>query len=253
MKMIFRTLLTTLLLLVFIQVTESQSECVPDGGDCTRDCECCGEKSGTICIQRAKDRAPKCFRSNCKQVGHVCLDNSECCSQMCKDGNCKGKIFERVTKKYVFVDLLSKDDIKAVADLNIDNEVRKLSSGDLVKYNSATSTIKIITVGEIIAVHTMPSVRGYLKYLVMRTDSTNEKNDPTSFQIFGECRIGDPTIEITQERRVNLPARRGVEKWFRIVGKPDCETYTIQFSNDKGNSMEINFQLKAKIQIEQIS
>ena len=52
---------------------------------------------------------------------------------------------------------------------------------------------------------------------------------------------------------MNLPARHGVEKWFRIVGKPDCETYTIKFKNDKGNSIEINFQLKTKIQIEHFS
>ena len=184
--MILCNLLATFAFLLSIQLKEFQSECIPDGGDCTRDCECCGESTGTICIQRAKDRVPKCFQRNCEQVGHICSDNSECCLQICKSEHCILSSAKPNSQDFIIMDLLhSTDDIKAVIDLN---GFRTILNDNLAEQNDTTTTMKIITVGDYASIITVPSRSGYLKYLVMHandgTNRKNEENNPTSFKIF---------------------------------------------------------------------
>lgn len=257
--MILSNLLITVLVLLSIHLTkssESNTTCIPDGEDCFHGCDCCGEKTGSICIQRASDNGPKCYKSTCNQLGHSCSSDIECCSQSCDGDQC---VWTGSKLQWTLVDLITtqndicSSDIKAILNLNLtesDNDI------DLSKYDeSQDRSLKfahIHTDVSIASIIVKSSNSGRLKYLVLQTNNStscsNEDNDPTSFQMFAQCSAESPLEQITTERRTNLPVDRGFEKWYRIAGNNDCEYYLLVFKNSKGNPMDFNFQLKAKQQ-----
>ena len=109
--MIFLNTLTVGLILSSIHTSYS-APCIPDGGSCVRDCDCCGELTGTICM------FDQCYKSNCEQIGHTCSEHSDCCSQLCgPDARCRrsgpGEL------KWILIDLILEDSDKC-ATLPVD-------------------------------------------------------------------------------------------------------------------------------------
>lgn len=90
---------------------------------------------------------------------------------------------------------------------------------------------------------------GAVKYVIFTTDDgTNGfgvDNDPTSYQLKGQCHQTAPWKDITGEHRITLPAERSKEKWIRIIGRPDCDLYRVMLKNSRGLPMKVSVQLKA--------
>ena len=134
-------------------------------------------------------------------------------------------------------------DVKAIMDFHLPESDK---NKDLSAYDeSRTHNSTVVTNIDVASIIVKPSSSGRLKYLVLKTNNStfgmNEDNDPTSFQLYGQCDAGHPLEEITTERRTNLPAERGFEKWYRIAGNKDFKYYVLVFKNKKGNPMEIEF------------
>jgi hypothetical protein len=87
------SLYISLVLLIFItiEVVQTNAACVPYGGQCSEDCECCGwpDDKAVKCELRNPNRGLRCHLN--RGIGEPCDGNTQCSSQLCENGVCINK------------------------------------------------------------------------------------------------------------------------------------------------------------------
>ena len=78
---------------------------VPLGGECSHECDCAAVPGKNVCCEKRVFGAKKCYEC-CKQKGHTCNVDKDCCSQKCNKGKCVRPIGPKPASQIGLCDIL---------------------------------------------------------------------------------------------------------------------------------------------------